>query len=95
MKYCGIKRKAANPTLTPMSNKFNRNDEPYQALGDQIISSIEYGSEIGSPAVVQYDPSDTDEVDVMTSPDHDYFDIAEQFGGNVSPAPPADKDDKE
>lgn len=94
MKYCGIRRRVGRLATTCDSNKFNKDNEPYTSLGDKIRSSLEYGSDVGSPASVQFDPSDTEDVDVMTSPDHDFFDIAEEFGSKPSSNPLPKSDEK-
>lgn len=85
MKYCGIKRIAPQMRDAEYRNFFNLNGEPYQSLGDRIKASLEYGADIGSPAVVQYDNEDTEEVDILTDPNHDFFDIAEQYQQDVKP----------
>lgn len=87
MKYCGIKRRCGRLATTSSSNKFNKDNAPYQSLGEKIRASLEYGSDVGSPVAVQYDPSDVEDIDVMTSPDHDFFDIAEEFGSKTSSNP--------
>lgn len=97
MKYCGIKRIAPQMRTVDTENFFNPNGEPYQSLGDRIRASLEYGADIGSPAVVQFDADDTDEVDILTDPNHDFFDIAEHYQQNVQPqgsAKVATPDDK-
>lgn len=85
MKYCGIKRIAPQMRDAEYRNFFNPNGDPYQSLGDRIKASMEYGADIGSPAVVQYDAEDTEEVDILTDPNHDFFDIAEHYQQNVQP----------
>lgn len=85
MKYCGIKRIAPQMRDTEFRNFFNPRGELYQSLGDRIKSSLEYGADIGSPAVVQFDADDTVEVDILTDPNHDFFDIAEHYQQNVQP----------
>ena len=93
MKYCGMSRPANMVRANDDKNIFNPQNEPYNSLGDQILQAVHYGSDVGTPAVVQYDNPDTDEVDVLTDPNHDFFDIAEQYGEQVAtPAPPADAD---
>lgn len=87
MKYCGIKRISPNLSERDSRNDFNPNNEPYQSLGSRIKASLEYGADIGSPAVVQYDKDDTDEVDILTDPNHDFFDIAEHYHMNVEAKP--------
>lgn len=88
MKYCGIKRVPRVACTLPISNDLNPDNEPYESLGEKILASLEYGSDIGSPAVVQYDPSDTDDVDVLTDPNHDFFDIAEEYQTKIVPLAP-------
>lgn len=95
MKYCGIKRRVGRLATTCAKNRFNKDNEPYTSLGEKIRASLEYGSDVGSPVPVQYDPSDMEDVDVMTSPDHDFFDIAEEFGSKTATNPlPKGDDDK-
>lgn len=97
--YCGIKRVKTSRCKRSNSNTnvFNPKNEPYVSLGDQIVAALEYDSQLGSPAVVQYDNDTADGVDVLTSPDHDFNEIAEQFGmpdqqPNPVPAPAPDPD---
>lgn len=93
MKYCGMSRPINTVRTNNVDNIFNPKNEPYQSLGDQILNAVQYGSDVGTPAVVQYDDPDTDAVDVLTDPNHDFFDIAEQYGEQVAtPAPPAPAD---
>lgn len=87
MKYCGITRVVSSVRAQVVGNVFNPKDEPYKSLGDQILEAFHYGSDIGSPAVVNYDPADVESVDVMTDPNHDFFDIAEQYGEAMVPPP--------
>lgn len=88
MKYLGVNKALNRSRAIRTDNPFNRKSLPYKSLGAQIIEAVKYGSEIGAPAVVQYDEADSEAVDVLTSPDHDFFDIAEQFGQEVAtPAP--------
>lgn len=95
MNYCGITRKHLRTKVCASNNVFNAQNNVYESLGEKIIKAVEYGSEIGAPATVQYDESTTDDIDVMTSPDHDFFDIAEQFGERVNtPAPPPAQTDE-
>ena len=88
MKYCGIERMSAPLASADARNFYNPNNEPYQSLGERIRSAVEYGSDLGSPAVVQYDPDDSDDIDVLTDPNHDIFDIAESFQQDLTPATP-------
>lgn len=90
MKYAGMKRPINVTTASTIKNTFNPNNEPYESLGDKILTAAHYGSDIGTPAVVQYDKSDSEDVDVFTDPNHDFFDIAESYGKQMhNPAPPA------
>lgn len=96
MIYCGMKR--VLPIVVDRDGKsenvFNPKNEPFRSLGDMIDSALEYGIDIGSPAVVQYDETDANEVDVLTDPNHDFFDIAESFGREVdAPAPVVSNDE--
>lgn len=85
-----MKRPINLTTASTTTNIFNPNNEPFESLGDKILTAIHYGSDIGTPATVQYDKSDTDDVDVFTDPNHDFFDIAEEFKNRIhNPAPPA------
>lgn len=97
MKYCGIMRPLNVSRVVTTKNVFNANGEPYQSLGDKILSAIHYGSDVGTPAVVQYDKETTDQVDILTDPNHDFFDIAEQYGQeyvNPAPAPASGNEEK-
>ena len=89
MKYCGIKRLGVVGWPIDSANNFNPKDERYQSLGDKIRESVEYGADIGSPAVVQFDEEGNEMVDILTDPNHDFFDIAEEYGMKVdTPVPP-------
>lgn len=74
----GVKR-------NPNPKAFNVSGRSYESLGDRITKSLEIGADLGSPAVVNYaEFDDMDNVDVMSSPNHDMFDIAEQFGEKIA-----------
>lgn len=79
-KYFGVK---IHPSMTPnkSSNRFNpKADAPARMLGDTIIESIRYGSSPSVTIPVTYDDEDADGVDIMCSPNKDFFDIAEEVG---------------
>lgn len=86
MKYCGIERMSAPLASADARNFYNPKNEPYQSIGERIRSAVEYGSDLGSPAVVQYDSNDSEDIDVLTDPNHDIFDIAESFQHELTPA---------
>ena len=87
MNYCGVKKATAVAFTGFKTNPMNANGEPYESLGDKILSALDYGTDSGTPAIVQYDDADTDEVDVLTDPNHDFFDIAETYQTEVAPTP--------
>ena len=64
------------------------NYEKAVCLGDQIRMAAMYQTEIGAPVSVQYDSPDTDSVNAMTSPDHDFFDLANMANSNNQPNDP-------
>ena len=88
MNYCGIKRIPAPVAQGDSRNLFNASGAPYESLGSRIRSSLQYGTDVGSPVVVQFDSPDSEEVDVLTDPNHDFFDIAEQYQQEVKPVAP-------
>lgn len=79
MNYCGIKRPGF-ASVGSNGNPFNKRGAIYEDLGDKILKSIEVGADLGSPESVKYDEKDQKGVDVLTDPNHDFFDIAEDYG---------------
>lgn len=62
-------------------NAFNSKKEPFETIGDRLLLSFKYGADVGPTITPKYDSADDNgNVDVLASPDHDFFDIAEQFG---------------
>lgn len=62
----------------------NADNTKFETLGDKIISAAKYGSDIGNSVPVTFDDADNKTaVDVLSSPNHDFFDIAETFGKMV------------
>lgn len=59
---------------------FNRTGNVFNTIGDKIHRALLYGEDIGLSMSVDYDDENATEVDVTTSPNHDFFDIAEKFG---------------
>lgn len=81
------------------STPFDTHDVDGELLGDKILSSLNYGSDIGSLANVEYDEDVVDDtsnhddyhhdVDVLCEPSMDFFEIGEKFGEMVeAQAPP-------
>lgn len=75
---------------------FNPVGDEFTTLGDKILSAINYGSDLGNTVPVDYDEDDINGVDVLSSPNHDFFDIAEEFGEMIEErAVPVASQDKE
>lgn len=74
---------------------FNTNGSEFKTIGDKIHRALLYGEDVGLSMSVDYDDEDSNEVDVLSSPNHDFHDIAEQFGEMVEEFnPPVDSSDK-
>lgn len=88
MKYCGIERPNRSSALSAKSTEdaqgiFVKEPVIAKSLGQRIVEAIYTGADIGTSVPVTYDnPDDSPnrEVDVLSSPNHDFFDIAEHFG---------------
>lgn len=79
-------------------NRFNPSaDGPARKLGDVIVESIRYGSTPSVTIPVTFDDPDAEGVDIMASPNADFFDIAEHIGHavDVQQAPPVSDAPKE
>lgn len=83
MKYCGIER-PLKMSVRGRVSKFNERGVIAEKLGDKILMAVEMGADLGSPASVKYDEVGQEGVDVMTSPNHDFFDIAENYGEQIA-----------
>lgn len=83
MKYCFVE-KPKMQSLGVTANRFNERGIIAEKLGDKILKAIEFGADLGSPAQIKFDDKGQDGVDVMTSPNHDFFDIAENFGEQIA-----------
>lgn len=88
-RYCGIGRMpfATRTRVRPRScNPFVEFvGEPGELLGDKIIKAAKYGADLGASVSVNFDEDvvdggDAHEVDILASPNMDFFDIAEQTG---------------
>lgn len=86
-RYFGVKRNYAVGVRNDSAVSFadDSNLEPGKLVGDRIIEAVNYGTDVGVSVSVSYDEEvvdDTDnhEVDVLASPNHDFFDIAESTG---------------
>lgn len=82
--YCGIKKPRfccipSAPTPKECSDRFTKFDKEFQTIGAQIIESFATGVTPAMSAQIGYDKKDTPGVDVLSSPNHDFFDIAEEF----------------
>lgn len=83
--YCGVARPGYN--LLPSSdnreecrNIFNPLDAPARTIGEQFLESMHNGVSPDVARDIGYDSEDKVGVDILTSPNHDFFDIAEQVG---------------
>lgn len=90
MKYFGITRPKSlrSPRMSiPLPTLCDTADE-FETLGVKILRSLELGADLGAKIAVNYDDENSDDVDVLTSPNHDFFDIAEEFQRMVDQTPP-------
>lgn len=75
---------------TAPKSTFQKTDSTFSTLGDKIMQAAKYGADLGAPVSVTYDEADSSDVDILSSPNHDFFDIAEEFGKMVDlTTPPA------
>lgn len=58
----------------------NSSGEEFSTLGDKILNSLEYGSNLDNSASVSFDDDNAEGVDILSSPNHDFFDIVEETG---------------
>ena len=83
--YCGIKRPKYNlmpsaPSAEEMRSLMNGSDVEFATLGTQILRSLTTGVSPELAKHIGYDSEDVKGVDVMCSPNHDFFDVAAEFG---------------
>ena len=83
--YCGVKRPSYNlmpsaPSADEMRSLMNESDVEFATLGTQILRSLSTGVSPELAKHIGYDSEDVKGVDVMCSPNHDFFDVAEEFG---------------
>lgn len=84
--YCGVSRphrvsSTIYSTFVERTKRFSKAKNPFETIGDRLLLSFRYGADVGPTITPKYDTSaDNGNVDVLCSPDHDFFDIAEQFG---------------
>lgn len=80
--YFGIVVRPNSIGNKSVKNRFSKDDTLGTTLGDKIRSAQKYGANLGTSVPVSYDdPNDEVKgVDVLASPNHDLFDIAEEFG---------------
>lgn len=93
-RYCGIERVSCGAYIAPDVSFVESSDEVGCTLGDKIVQAALYGADLGPSVSVSYDESvnddsDTHEVDMLSSPNMDFFDIAEQSGHLVESMAPA------
>lgn len=86
--YFGVSRQVASHRR--FNEPFNKDGSTFETLGDKILKATKYGADIGSPVTVSGDADDENGVDVLSSPNHDFFDIADEFGCLVDLTPKAD-----
>lgn len=78
--YFGVKIASAIP-FRKSENRFNpKCDSTARFLGDTIIESIRYGTTPSVTIPVTFDDDDAKGVDILASPNHDFFDIADEVG---------------
>lgn len=87
--YFGVRRCVCSHNRS--NEPFNKDGSTFETLGDKILKATKYGADLGSPVVVSGDSEETG-VDVISSPNHDFFDIAEEFGRlvDLTPSAPAE-----
>lgn len=88
-RYCGISRMpfaTRSRVQQRTRNLFVESlGEPGEFLGDKIVKAAKYGADLGVTVSVNFDENvvdggDAHEVDVLASPNMDFFDIVEQTG---------------
>lgn len=86
-RYFGVMRSFSNCVKNDCVIDFSdpTNLEEGKLVGDRIIEAVQYGTDVGVSVSVSYDEDvkdDTDnhEIDILASPNHDFFDIAEHTG---------------
>lgn len=96
-RYCGIERM---PSVTFESTPATYGEsKDGSLLGDRILEAALYGADLGTVVPVSFDEDVADDstahdVDILASPNHDFFDIAESVGHMVeAQAPPQPGDD--
>lgn len=83
--YCGVKRPRYNlmpsaPSAEEQRSLMNESGVEFATLGTQILRSLTTGVSPELAKHIGYDSEDVKGVDVMCSPNHDFFDVAEEFG---------------
>lgn len=87
MKYFNVKKpRRYSPSCVRRSSLDDTGGE-FETLGVKILRSFELGADLGAKIAVNYDDENSDDVDVLTSPNHDFFDIAEEFQQMVEQTP--------
>lgn len=85
-RYCGVIRprricSTIYSTFDERLKRFSKAKNAFETIGDRLLLSFKYGADVGPTITPKFDTMDDNgNVDVMASPDHDFFDIAEQFG---------------
>lgn len=89
-RYCGVTRNLCESVEnhTHISFADDSSIENGKLVGDRIIEAVRYGTDVGVSVSVSFDEdvnddAETHEVDLMASPNHDFFDIAEKTGHMV------------
>lgn len=87
--YFGISRVVSDDVAVMAKNNLVEDAEDGALLGDRILEALHYGSNLGVEVAPTFDEdvtddSETHEVDLLASPNHDFFDIAEATGHLVS-----------
>lgn len=83
--YCGIKRPNSNlmpsaSSAEEMRSLMNGSDVEFATLGTQILRSLTTGVSPELAKRIGYDNEEVKGVDILCSPNHDFFDVAEEFG---------------
>lgn len=89
-RYCGVIRNLCESVENHTNISFADDTalEPGKLVGDRILEAVRYGTDVGVSVSVSFDEdvkddADSHEVDLMASPNHDFFDIAERTGRMV------------
>ena len=89
MSYFGIKRPKFptlhfNESKTERATRFCKTGEIGYTLGDRIRLAREVGADIGVRVIPNFDNEGEKGVDIMASPNTDFFDVADAVGAQAA-----------